>query len=561
MKTQLLITSLLLVLASCKGGGSGPHDTTRTPDENTSTVYFNSTNYLFSRGESVSIVPDITGTPYCSTPQGIPAGLTFNRNNCSISGIIADHSTSGTHEVVVTSNGLSAPTSLSIGVRNILLNANSASVNKGSNLNHTISADNITLNCSLKSGVTLPAGFSLSNNCVLSGSSTTNSSTTIGINLLNNNVVIQDLSFVLNVLAPRPVLTVGGESTSSVTFRRAEGLSNYVISSDALVNGNGCKIKSGTATGLSVANVDQACVVNITSAYTMTSMAGNNITITATNEGGESDVFTLNVKAYQHHCDNEVVNSAHLVTAGFDGSSEDKPVIICSARGEIRTVQQINGTGKYFKLQEDISDVPNNSFNVAGFSGHIDGAGFAFEGNNASLPRFQTITGTLSIKNLAVRNSSVTINIGENISKGTLVGYIGTNAVVSLSDTIFSDVSVTNNRGGGHKSGLIFGSSDSNKVSVNRTILERVSFPSEGTEESSHCVGRNTEEYSSFSYVFSGQALNCTQPNNQYIVQIDLTDSSDQAYYDFHQEIWSISSGSNPTLIKKLDKVFSDGVL
>lgn len=561
MKNSLILSSLFVLLVSCNGGGNAnPFESTTEVDPAAPSMTLNQSAYSLSRGDLVNIKPITANITECEISADVPTGLTFDAQNCELTGTLANNNITRTYSFAIKDVNSNKSVSASIQVQALLLNASSFTTARSSVVNQSITTS-IAVTCSKEASQSLPAGLTLNSNCTITGTPSVSGSTEFTLDLNVGATKIQSLTYAITVTQPAPILNAGVNSISRV-FKSSAGLTLKVYA-DSILSSNGCTL-SGNTTGLSVSMKEESGVsyceiVASTSTFGQTTKAGRDLTLTGSNMYGTSNSVTLNLKAYRHHCEQTLSGDSTLVSAGFDGTSASRPIIICATQAGARTLAQLSGdtTGKFFKLQEDLDVAVNsqNAFVANDFKGQFDGAGFAFKNSTTAMPNFVSTAGNAVIKNLQVDNLVMNVTSAAG-HVGLIAGTVKANSTLSLENIYISNSTLSNESV--MTSGVYVGFvSNNSSVNINNSVVFNMVLPA-SSSQSGCSVGVGSKTVLD---VVAKTYTNCTDSAGITMANFINVESPLQSmYYNFDSSDWSLVNGNYPALVKKLDRVYSNGV-
>jgi len=242
IRLQYFVFALPLFLYCSGGGGSsgsGSGSSGGAPPA--PTLSYTGSPFLFYNTQAITaVVPTVVGTPFssCSAAPPLPAGLTLNISNCTLSGTPTATSTSTAYTITAANQTGSTTASITITVSANLVPTVSIS---GSPFNFIQSTAISTITPTLGGGVvtgcsstpTLPTGLAIDNTtCAISGTPTA-SQTATAYAITATNAIGSSTAANINITvahaAPTNFAAAGGNQANTLTWDAVGGATSYNI--------------------------------------------------------------------------------------------------------------------------------------------------------------------------------------------------------------------------------------------------------------------------------------------------------------------------------------------
>ncbi len=438
-KSSLGFQSLFpLLFSQSSSGTSNTASTGTSSNVALPTIQYPSTNYVVTIGDSTTITPTLTGTPFtnCTSNPALPSNLILNPTTCVISGSITNTQTATTYTITASNSAGNRATQISFTAvasgtaPTIAYTGSPFSYNQNATittLTPTLSGNTPT---SCTSSPALPAGISVNNTtCVISGTPTgTQSATTHTITATNAYGYGQTtINITVSVAGVAPSITYSG---SPFTFTQNTTITNL----SPTLTGNtptSCSASPSLPTGISINNT--TCQISGTPT---TTQSATNHTITASNSFGSGNtVISIQMNAatvaptinYTGSPFSFTQNSAiTTISASLTGNTPTS----CSSTPSLPTGLSINNTTCA------ISGTPSSSQTATSHT--ITATNGAGSGNTS----IQITVGVAP----SVSYSGSTFNFPINIAISTITATITGNALSSctISPTLSTGLSIDN---------------------------------------------------------------------------------------------------------------------
>lgn len=277
-------------ITASNSGGSSSATITITVGDVVPVISYTGSPYAYTVNTAIpTITPTVSGgaVTSCSSSPGLPGGLSLS-STCVITGTPTVVTAATNYTITASNSGGSASTVISLQIKDIpptiSYTGSPFTYTQGiaiSTLTPTTGGGAIT-GCS--SSPTLPAGITLSNTCVLSGTPSVTSAATSYTITANNSGGSATASISITINPGPPVLSYSG---SPFVFVKGTAISavNAINAGGAITS---CSSSPGLPAGLSLSNT-----CNITGTPTTASAAAN-YTITGSNVNGSSSA-TINI--------------------------------------------------------------------------------------------------------------------------------------------------------------------------------------------------------------------------------------------------------------------------
>lgn len=277
-------------ITATNSGGSGSTTISIAVTTVPPSLVYTGSPYTFTKGTAITTVtPSNSGgaVTSCTSSPTLPAGLTLS-SSCGISGTPTVVATATNYTITGTNAGGSTTAVANIAVNDVLPSFSYT----GSPFIYTVGTAISTLTpnstggaiTSCSSSPTLPAGLSISNTCVITGTPTTPVASAVytisgtnsgGTATTSINITVKDVAPSISYVGS-PFTYTTGTAISSLTPSNSGGPPTS------------CTVSPTLPTGLSLSS---ACVLSGTPSAIS---AATNYTITATNSGGTSNA-TINI--------------------------------------------------------------------------------------------------------------------------------------------------------------------------------------------------------------------------------------------------------------------------
>jgi len=287
--TSVTASTSYTVTATNTGGSSGTVLVFEVKDV-TPTLSYSPASYTLTKGGAVSITATTGGGTItsCSSSPGLPAGFVLSNTTCDVSGTANAVSAAASYTITATNSGGSVSSILNITVNDLLPNISFA----GSPFEYTLNAAIAALTptntggtvVSCESNPTLPAGLTLSNTCVVTGTPTVLATAADYTIIATNSAGSDSKSINITVKDIAPTISYVG---SPFTYTKGSAIPTLTPTTGggAIVS---CASSPALPAGLSLSS---GCVLNGTPSSIA---AAADYTITATNSGG-SNSATVNI--------------------------------------------------------------------------------------------------------------------------------------------------------------------------------------------------------------------------------------------------------------------------
>lgn len=489
----------------------------------------------------------------------LPAGLSLNSSNCTITGtptlvgtttliLRAQNNFGVSPNASVTLTYISAPPVITL-----------ISSTLNAQVNSPVSASVVTSNQTLTScsfiGTAVPGLNYNTGSCTITGTPTAVANANITINGSNLNGTSNSVILNIIVIPEAPVISTStpsvvakkGSSLSAITFSTTETISNCTMTAvpGLLIDTATCEI-TGTPTSQTVS-------------------AGTTIAVQATGVGGNSNTVNINLKVYQSYCDGLGVPGSATPVRG-NGTSGD-PYVLCGRQGLSGYLFSNSDQSFYYKMGDDVDmgGVIFQTDRAKPFAGHFDGGGHVISGivtddiPGDGVGFFSMLANNASVKRIVFDGN----RYNGNSKIGTIVGSINAGATVTIQDIVIinsnvSTVVASNFTGSGIgyvNSGAI--------VNVSNILIYGMTTDSAGSPKVfTGTSAAFTKNYSNVIYDvdmelngFSAETMATSHPI------ADLRNLSTYSTFDTSWDLTPTASNNPATLKKNADQVYTDGVV